>query len=174
MASGGSLAQDALKYQGAAYTWGGAPAAGIGHWDCSSFVNWCAGHDLGLAIPGYAAGTYDGRSHGPVVVEWAAWNGCTTVKGPPSNSDLCIWAGIGATGHIGIAIDGSNMISALDTKYGTVQTPIAGNGPAGVPVIYRRINAAAGPGNTAAASGCLVAIIMELAREALYAHKGLW
>ena len=149
------LAQDAMQYVGHGYTFGGVPAHG--QWDCSSFVNKCAGMDLKSAIPGYAAGAYDGSTHGPVVMDWATWSGASTVQGPPQANDLCVWAGIGALGHIGIATDGTHMVSALSTHYGTVHTPIAGYGPAGVPVIYRRINALGGGTSTAGASlpGCI-------------------
>src|SRR5579871_184646 len=60
---GQQIATDALAYNGAGYVWGGAPANGIGQWDCSSFANWVIGHDVGLAIPGYAPGTYTGATH---------------------------------------------------------------------------------------------------------------
>src|SRR6202453_794368 len=48
VASGAALsaiATDALEYRGAGYVWGGAPADGIGNWDCSSFTNWVCGQD---------------------------------------------------------------------------------------------------------------------------------
>lgn len=153
-----SIASDAQRYVGSGYQFGGAPANGTGSWDCSSFVNWVIGHDLGMAIPGNAAGTFTGKSHGPVVIDWATWTGCTTVPGPPQNSDLCIWAGIGALGHMGIATDASHMVSALNHAQGTIASPIAGYGPAGVPVMYRRVNASSGPGlsiGTGILSGCL-------------------
>lgn len=149
------IAQDALKYVGHGYSFGGAPAND--KWDCSSFVNKVVGMDLGMAIPGYNAGQYNGSSHGPVVMDWATWTGATTVSSPQTD-DLCIWAGFGALGHIGIATDTQHMISALNTHYGTVQTPISGNGPAGVPVIYRRLVDTAGNASTTAGislPGCM-------------------
>jgi len=138
-----SLSSDALKYQGAGYVFGGAPAKGRGNWDCSSFVNWCAGHDLGMAIPGIPAGQYNGSTHGPVVLSWATWSGVETISNP-SPGDLTIWPGAGALGHIGIVIGSNMMISALDTSQGTVVTPIEGYGPLGVPNIYRRTTGTAG------------------------------
>lgn len=149
----GSLAQDAMQYQGKGYVYGGAPAAGPGNWDCSSFVNWCLGHDLGHAIPGFTAGSYTGKSHGPVVLDYATWSGAQTVSGPPQASDLCVWAGVGATGHIGIAISPQTMISALNHVKGTTVTPIAGYGPAGVPVVYRRVTGTGG--GFSLPSGCI-------------------
>ena len=48
-ASGQAIASDALRYKGAPYKWGGAMPSG---WDCSGFVNYVIGHDLGMTIPG--------------------------------------------------------------------------------------------------------------------------
>lgn len=48
-ASGQAIAADALRYKGAPYVWGGAKPSG---WDCSGFVNYVIGHDLGMTIPG--------------------------------------------------------------------------------------------------------------------------
>jgi hypothetical protein len=135
-----------MQYQGTRYTYGGVPSQGKGHWDCSSFINWVVGNDLGMAIPGYSAGTYKGQTHGPVVLDWATWSGATTIKGTPQPSDLTIWPGVGGSGHIGIVIGNNQMISALDTAQGTLVTPIQGYGPAGVSNIYRRVNGASGGG----------------------------
>lgn len=107
---GGQIAADARQYDGAGYVFGGAPAIGIGHWDCSSFVNKIVGIDNGLAIPGYAAGKYDGKSHGPPSIVWFAWTGATTIGHDGSLAqpgDLCCWQT-----HIGIALGGGQMISA--------------------------------------------------------------
>lgn len=128
--SSGSIAADALQYQGHAYRYGGAPGAkGTGPWDCSSFANWVVSHDLGLAWPG--AGRYDGTSHGPPTGSWAAW---LTAKGMNVGTDLAaaqandiiVWAG-----HMGICTGGGQMISALDPADGTKITPVQGygNGP---------------------------------------------
>jgi cell wall-associated NlpC family hydrolase len=139
--TGIAIADDALQYKGAGYVWDGSPANGIGNWDCSSFVNWVCGHDLHLAIPEYPAGTYTGASHGPSSFMWAAWNGCTTIGTNPASAqagDLCIW--MNAVGHIGIAIGGGQMISALDTTDGTTITPISGT-DTGV-FLVRRLKAA--------------------------------
>lgn len=147
----------ALRYQGAGYVFGGVPDKGIGQWDCSSFVNWVVGNDAGMAIPGFAAGSYKGQNHGPVVLDWATWSGASTVKGPPSRGDLCVWPGVGATGHIGIALAGNQMISALNHIRGTVVTPIQGYGPVGVPVIYRAISGNS-VGGASALTGCKPAV----------------
>src|ERR1700678_3474455 len=97
VASGAALsaiAKDALEYRGAGYVWGGAPADGIGNWDCSSFTNWVCGHDLSLAIPGYPAGSYTGASHGPTTTIWLVWDGLSTVGHNGTEApagDLAIW-----------------------------------------------------------------------------------
>lgn len=109
-ATGMAIAGAALPYKGAGYVFAGAPAKGRGNWDCSSFVNWVIGHDLGLAIPGYRAGSYSGDAHGPPAIVWYAWTGATTVGHDGDLAlpgDLCCWQT-----HIGIAIGGGQMISA--------------------------------------------------------------
>jgi cell wall-associated NlpC family hydrolase len=145
---------DATRYVGAGYEFGGAPATGTGHWDCSSFVNWVFGHDLGLAIPGFGAGTYDGKSHGPVVAQWATWAGASTISSS-SRGSLAVWPGIGALGHMGICVGDGSMISALNHVKGTAHTPIQGYGPAGVPVIFRSVNNLQGAGSgNGSSKGC--------------------
>ena len=126
-ASGNAIADDALQYKGHAYSYGGAPGKdGSKPWDCSSFCNWVLSHDLGLAYPG--AGQYDGTSHGPPTGSWGAWfiGRRMTVKGGIANAqagDVVVW-----TGHMGIAIGGGQMVSALNHQLGTLVTPIQGNG----------------------------------------------
>jgi cell wall-associated NlpC family hydrolase len=119
-----SISADALKYQGAGYVWGGAPAKGIGNWDCSSFANWVCGHDVGLPIPGYAAGSYTGSSHGPVTGEWMVWSGLTTVGNNGSVAqagDLAVWQT-----HMGICLGPNSMISAQNPSSGTQVSAING------------------------------------------------
>jgi hypothetical protein len=143
MPSGRLIAADALAYAGAGYVFGGA-ADRPGNWDCSSFVSYVLGHDLGMLLPGgghYGDAAYPPHYHGPVVTSYAGWGGAAPLPAgqPPAAGDLCIWNGIGANGHIGFAVDASTMISALNHVSGTVHTPIAGYGPAGVPVQFRRL-----------------------------------
>src|SRR6266849_4865848 len=91
-ASGQAIAQDALQYQGRGYVWDGAPANGLGNWDCSSFVNWVVGHDMQLGIPGDAH--YTGASHGPNTLVWLASIGTLTRRVPRNQlaaGDLCVW-----------------------------------------------------------------------------------
>lgn len=122
------IANDAQKYVGHGYTFGGAPGKdGKSNWDCSSFANWVIGHDAGRAIPGYAAGKYDGTVHGPPTGSWGVWPGLAHIKQSELQAgDLIVW-----TGHMGIAVSNTQMISALNSSEGTKVTPIAGygNGP---------------------------------------------
>jgi cell wall-associated NlpC family hydrolase len=155
----GAIASTALRYQGVPYKFGGGNPGG---WDCSGMVNWVLGHDLGLVLPGGGTG-FSGSTHGPVVLAYATWGGASTVKGPPAPGDLCVWPGAGPLGHIGIAVGPRKMVSALNPSQGTAVTPIHGYGPPGVPVVYRRVNAAAGGAGTTAAgvdlTGCVPAMI---------------
>jgi len=144
-ATGQAIAQDALQYKGASYVWGGAPANGIGNWDCSSFCNWVIGHDMDMAIPGNPAGTYTGQSHGAVTGQWLIWGGCTTVGHSGSAAvagDLCVWQT-----HMGIAIGGGQMISAQTP--GPDQTLVSAiDGFIPELLFIRRLNAVVQPGST--------------------------
>jgi cell wall-associated NlpC family hydrolase len=146
-----AIANDALRYQGAGYRFGGNPAAGIGNWDCSSFVSWVLGHDLKMSVPMYPNGTYNGTAHGPTALQYLTWVGATSIaRSSAASGDLCCWAT-----HIGIMIASNQMISAYDAAKGTLITAIDGAGPTGEgPAIMRRINGAI-PGNATdtAASG---------------------
>jgi cell wall-associated NlpC family hydrolase len=127
-ATGSAISDDALKYQGHAYNYGGAPGTnGESPWDCSSFCNWVVGHDMHMAIPGYSPGQYNGSVHGPPTGSWGIWPGLRRLsRSDVQAGDLIVWAG-----HMGIAISNSHMVSALDPKHGTEVTPIDGygNGP---------------------------------------------
>lgn len=143
--SGGVIAATAQKYTGVGYTYGGN-ASTPGDWDCSSFVSYVLGHDLGLTLPGgggFGSPGYPPGAHGPVVVDYANWPGAPPV-GVPQAGDLCVWPGIGTAGHIGIAISDTEMVSALNHTKGTVRTQIQGMGPPGVPLVYRRVSGVAG------------------------------
>ncbi len=130
----GSIASDGISYTGHAYSYGGYEADPNG-WDCSSFVNWVVGHDAGMAIPGMAAGTYQGTSHGPATVEWLAWGGTTTIsKSQLQSGDLCVWET-----HMGICTGGGNMVSALNPSLTTRQTTIDGGAPPGEILVCKRL-----------------------------------
>ena len=136
------IANDALRYQGHAYSYGGAPGVnGTNPWDCSSFVNWVVGHDLKMSIPGFSNGSYNGSSHGPPTGVWGVWSGLMHISASDvAAGDLIVW-----TGHMGIAISNTEMISALDKQQGTLITPIAGygNGPL---MCYGRFTVSPGSG----------------------------
>lgn len=154
------------------YVFGGAP--NNGGVDCSSFISLLIGKKLGLAIPGFKRGTYTGATHGPVVLEYAVTSLAQHVNAPPSPGDLCIWPGAGPLGHIGVAISGTRMVSALNPSKGVANTPIHGYGPPGVAVIFRRYKAAgdgglpwdgstSGPITTTAGpalTGCVPAMVL--------------
>lgn len=146
-----SIAGTALQYRGKVpYVFGRANPHG---WDCSGMVNYVLGHDLKMTLPG-GVKNFTGSWHGPVVVQYATWGGAAKVSGPPQPGDLCIWPGVGAGGHIGIATGPETMISALNPQYGTAETPIQGYGPAGVPVVFHRVS------GSGTASGCVVPLVM--------------
>jgi CHAP domain len=144
--SGRAIGRDAARYEGQGYVYG-APSpqfpAAPGNWDCSSFVSWVLGHDLRLGTPGGRWGSWPATEHGPVVTDYAGWDGATDV-GTPQAGDLCCWVGGGPNGHIGIAVSSTEMVSALNPTDGTIKTAIdPGIGPAGAPLIFRRVNAIA-------------------------------
>lgn len=115
------IANDALQYNGHAYSYGGAPGTnGKNPWDCSSFVNWVIGHDMHGAIPGYGPGQYDGSVHGPPTGSWIAW--MTHISQSQAQAGDLV---VSAT-HMGIVIGPNQMISALNSSLGTKITPIAG------------------------------------------------
>ena len=147
--SSSQIASDAMKYQGAGYVWGGAPARGVGDWDCSSFANWVCGHDLGLPIPGYPAGSYTGSSHGPVTGEWMVWGGLTTIGHDGSvaqSGDLAVWQT-----HMGICLGPNSMISAQNPASGTQVSAINGFIPE--LLFIRRYAAAGAQGQKTAPTG---------------------
>ena len=128
--SGGSaLATVAMTYQGHAYRFGGAPGPDLRNpWDCSSFVNAMRSIKLGLSIPGYGPGKYNGTVHGPPTGAWAVWSGLATIKRADVQAgDILLWLG-----HMGIAINNTQMISALNPNEGTKVSTIdkgVGRGP---------------------------------------------
>lgn len=120
----------------------GNPSTGM---DCSATVNWVLGKMCGLKLP-LGIKNWQGQNHGPVVINYFTWTGAKTIQGAPMPGDLCIWPGIGPMGHIGIAVSATHMVSALNPSMGIQMTPIHGFGPPGVPVVFRRVKQAAGPG----------------------------
>lgn len=139
-ASGNAIADDALKYKGLGYVWGGN-ASSPGDWDCSSFVSYVLGHDLHINLPGGKWGDpgFPPHVHGPTTLNYLMF-------GSPLNLNQ-VQAGdlIVSADHIGIAISGTQMISAQDPQLGTN----IGNFPAGFPAgppHYRRVSGTGGTG----------------------------
>ncbi|MEU9022345.1 NlpC/P60 family protein [Actinomadura sp. NPDC048394] len=135
-ASGQAIANDALKYNGTGYHWGG-PADKPGNWDCSSFVSYVLGHDLGQPIPG---GNWGGpgmppHAHGPTTHEYASF-GQSISRAQVAAGDLIVWPD-----HIGIAINNSSMINARSTASGTGISSIDGTTRYfhGTQPVYRRV-----------------------------------
>lgn len=127
--TGSTIDGDALQYQGFPYKWAGAPGTQKGSLasgtDCSGFVNAVIGRDLGLAIPGYRAGTYDGSSHGPATVQWWSTGLCSTISQSQAQpGDLFVW-----WTHMGVYIGNGQIISALDTTSGVIITSVTGATP---------------------------------------------
>jgi hypothetical protein len=151
--TGAAIAADAVRYAGRGYVYGGT-AATPGDWDCSSFVSYVLGHDLGLALPGGHWGQpgFPPGSHGPVVETYAAW-GQPITEAQAGPGDLVCWVGAGPGGHIGIILGTNKMVSALNSQAGTLISPIAGYGPLGVPQVYRRISATAATAPGGGATG---------------------
>jgi len=133
-ASNSPVAAAASQYVGGhVYRWGGGSPSG---WDCSGFVNWVVCHDLGLAIPGYGGGTFDGSSHGPVTGQWAVWSGAQTIpRDQVEAGDLVVWP----MAHMGIAVDGQQMVNCPGPN-GT-PAPVLGriDGAAFGPLVCRRL-----------------------------------
>src|ERR1700728_614749 len=142
--TGAQIAAAAEKYAGAGYVYGGN-ASSVGGWDCSSFVSYVLGHDLGMALPGGRWGQpgFPPNAHVPVVTSYAAWSGAVPTT-DPQPGDLVLWVGEGTGGHIGFVTGPDKMCSALDSAQGRVDTPIVGYGPTGITQVYRHLTEAAG------------------------------
>lgn len=139
-ATGSSIADDALKYNGAGYVWGGN-ASSTGDWDCSSFVSYVLGHDLGLPLPGGHWGDpgFPPHAHGPTTVQYMLYGTGINLKDVQAG-DLIV-----SSVHMGIAISPSQMISAQDEQLGTGLGGFPAGFPGGPPV-YRRVSGGGGKG----------------------------
>lgn len=102
--TGAAVADDAKKYVGVPYVWAGSDPSG---WDCSGFVTWVLHHDFGIDLPD--------NTH-TVTGQFYVWSGAATVpRSQMQAGDLVCWLG-----HIGIAIDNTNMVNAPGVGVGTV------------------------------------------------------
>jgi cell wall-associated NlpC family hydrolase len=129
--NGTAIANAALRYQGHPYLFGGAPGpSGQNPWDCSSFVNWILNHDLISPIPGFSGREWNPSTHGPTTLSYLAWfHGVPVTRAGVQAGDIVVW-----TSHMGVAINNSQMISALNERLGTEVTGIENGGPGGSPV----------------------------------------
>lgn len=136
--NGSALANTALANVGHAYLYGGAPGPnGSNPWDCSSAVSWWVGHQMNHSIPGgsWAVATANGSQHGPATTQYNSWSGASVIpRSQLGAGDLCCWST-----HIGIAINNSQMVSALNESLGTQVTGVESGGPQGESLTRRRI-----------------------------------
>ena len=139
-ATGNQISDTAEMYIGFRYVWAGKPAIDNAA-DCSSFCNMIIGWFLKRAIPGFAAGTYNGTTHGPNTLAWLGWNG--TKKIPLAQArpgDLVVWQT-----HMGILVkaghnaDEARMVSDLNPTDGTLETSINGGSPTGESFVILRL-----------------------------------
>lgn len=139
-ASGSAIADDALKYKGAGYVFGGN-ASKVGDWDCSSFVSYVLGHDLGLNLPGGRWGQpgFPPHTHGPTTLNYLMFGSPINLKDVQAG-DLIV-----SSEHMGIAISPTQMISAQDEALGTGVAGFPAGFPAGPPH-YRRVSGIGGTG----------------------------
>lgn len=148
-ATGNAIADDALKYQGQGYVWGG-PADRPGNWDCSSFVSWVLGHDLGMPLPGgghYGDAGYPPHAHGPTTLSYMLF-------GTPVNLSQ---AGAGdivvSNEHMGIVTGNGQYMSAHDPQEGTGLGNYLAGFPGGTPSVRRLSVAQNAPGQGQANAG---------------------
>lgn len=133
-----SLANIALTGIGHQYVYGGACGPdGTRPWDCSSACGWWL-HEAGMQLPGgsWESVTGNGSSHGPPTGSYLISSLYTTVGTSPSDAqagDLCVWQT-----HMGVALGGGQMVSALNEQLGTQKGSIAADGPKGEILFVKR------------------------------------
>lgn len=92
-----AVQRDAEKYLGVPYVWGGAGGSRGGNpfsgMDCSSFVSQVY-KDFGINVPAYTV----------------SLEGCGHQVGSPQTGDMGFYGSHGASYHVALALDGSNMI----------------------------------------------------------------
>lgn len=119
-----SVASAAVKYVGTPYIWGGHDPSG---WDCYGFLTYVLHHDLGYNLPNNTHSGY---------LEFLAWGGASTVDSSQIQAgDLILWPT-----HSGIAVSGTEMISAENPSKGTRIDTFANGGPlAPEPMTVKRV-----------------------------------
>ena len=134
-ASGGGdrIAAQSLKYIGAGYVFGG-PADRVGNWDCSSFVSFILGHDLGLPLPGGKWGDpgFPPHAHGPATGNYMMF-GKPVAASQVRKGDLIVSAE-----HMGIVVAPGTYMSAKTPALGTGLGLYTKGFPGGAPV-FRRV-----------------------------------
>jgi cell wall-associated NlpC family hydrolase len=124
------IASAALKYQGAGYVWGG-PADRPGDWDCSSFVSYVLGHDLGQPLPGGHWGDpgFPPHAHGPTTLTYMLF-GTPVALDKLQSGDLVV-----SSEHMGVYLGNNQYISARTPASGTgVEAFDPATFPGGTPV----------------------------------------
>lgn len=130
---GQAIATTALKYKGLGYVFGGNASA-PGNWDCSSFVSYVLGHDLGHPLPGGKWGDpgFPPHTHGPTTSNYMMF-GTPVALSQVQPGDLVV-----SSGHMGIILSPTTYISARTPALGVGIDNFPANFPDGTPV-YRRI-----------------------------------
>lgn len=152
----GGIAGDAQKYVGAGYVYGGT-ADRVGNWDCSSFVSYVLGHDMGLPLPGghWNDPGFPPHAHGPTAGSYALY-GTAINRDQVAAGDLVVWST-----HVGIATDNNNIVSARDEAEGTGMSTIDGTTKSlGESVRYRRVTQGTGTGGGLGSGGPTGSIVV--------------
>lgn len=132
--TGSQLADKALSYKGQGYVFGGA-ADRPGNWDCSSFVSYLLGHDMGHVLPGgghYGDAGYPPHSHGPTTLNYMLF-GTAITRGSAQAGDLIV-----SSEHMGIVISSTQYVSARTPALGVGVDNLSDPFPGGSPV-FRRV-----------------------------------
>jgi cell wall-associated NlpC family hydrolase len=125
--TGNAIADAHLRHVGAPYRWAGADPSG---WDCSGFPSYVLHHDLGYELP---------SDYHTVCMQFLVWKGAVRIAAAEPGA-LVVWPT-----HMGVAIDGTRMVSAVNPRRGTVVDTFAGAGPVPyTPPTFLRITATPG------------------------------
>jgi cell wall-associated NlpC family hydrolase len=130
---GERIAAQALKYIGSGYVFGGN-ADRVGNWDCSSFVSFVLGHDLGYPLPGGKWGDpgMPPHAHGPATTNYMLW-GKPVNASQAAKGDLVV-----SSEHMGIVVGPGQYMSAKTPVLGTNLGSYTSSFPGGTPV-FRRV-----------------------------------